>query len=104
MGRSALEENKVGHSSDGVTDDALIMRPAGLLSVFGAFLNIGLCGFGGGLVWAHRVVVGRRRWLSEQEFAELLSLAQFMPGPNIASLTVCIGARLRGLPGALVAL
>lgn len=76
----------------------------GLLALFIDFMKVGLCGFGGGLVWARRMVVERRGWLSDVEFAELLSLCQFMPGPNIASITVCVGARLRGLTGAIAAL
>jgi chromate transporter len=79
-------------------------RPISLAALFVAFLKVGLCGFGGGLVWARRMVVDRQRWLDEREFADLLSLCQFMPGPNIASITVCVGATLRGGSGALAAL
>ena len=75
-----------------------------LAALFVAFLQVSLCGFGGGLVWARRMVVDRQRWLDEQEFADLLSLCQFMPGPNIASITVCVGAKLRGAAGAAAAL
>lgn len=74
-----------------------------LSALFIAFLKVSLCGFGGGLVWARRMVVDRRHWLDEQEFADLLSLCQFMPGPNIANITVCVGAKLRGAPGAAAA-
>jgi len=38
------------------------------------------------------------------EFAEILSLCQFMPGPNIVGISVCVGERLRGGAGALAAL
>jgi chromate transporter len=81
-----------------------VSPPPTLTALFVAFLQIGLSAFGGGLVWVHRVVVERRGWLPAQDFADILSLAQVMPGPNIASLTVCIGARLRGWRGALAAL
>jgi len=50
------------------------------------------------------MVVEQRRWLGDIEFAEILGLCQFMPGPNGPSLAVCVGARLRGMPGALAAL
>jgi chromate transporter len=80
------------------------VRSVSLPLLFIDFLKVGLCGFGGGLVWARRMVVDRRGWLNEQEFADLLSLCQFMPGPNVASITVCVGARLRGAPGAVAAL
>jgi chromate transporter len=48
--------------------------PVTLSALFIAFLKVSLCGFGGGLVWARRMVVDRQRWLNEQEFADLLSL------------------------------
>jgi chromate transporter len=75
-----------------------------LPALFAGFLVASLCAFGGGLVWVHRIVVDKRRWLSDVEFAEILSLCQFMPGPNGPSIAVCIGTRLRGTAGALAAL
>lgn len=83
----------------------MIERAAGdgvpLNAIFGAFLKVSLCGFGGGLVWARRVVVEQRQWMDEQEFAETLTLCQLMPGPNIVGITVCVGAKLRGAIGAV---
>jgi chromate transporter len=72
-------------------------------SLFTAFLKVSLCGFSGGLVWAHRIVVERRRWITEEEFADILSLCQFLPGPNVVGIAVCVGAKLRGSLGAIVA-
>jgi chromate transporter len=72
-----------------------------LTALFLGFLKVSLCGFGGGLVWARRVVVAQRRWMDEQEFAETLTLCQLMPGPNIVGITVCVGAKLRGAIGAI---
>jgi chromate transporter len=68
------------------------------------FAALGLTSFGGGLT-AHirRVVVAKRGWLTEEEFLEALALAQVMPGPNVVNLSIYIGRRLRGLPGALTA-
>jgi chromate transporter len=77
--------------------------PVPLSALFGAFLKVSLCGFGGGLVWARRVVVEQRQWMGEQEFAETLTLCQLMPGPNIVGVTVCVGAKLRGPIGAIAA-
>lgn len=79
-------------------------EPITLAALFVAFLKVSLCAFGGPLVWARRMVVERRRWLSDQEFAEILSFCQFLPGPNVVSVTVCIGAKFRGGAGALAAL
>jgi chromate transporter len=72
-------------------------------ALFFGFLKVSLCGFGGGLVWARRIVVEQRRWMDEQEFAETLTLCQFMPGPNIVGITVCVGSKLRGPVGAATA-
>jgi chromate transporter len=75
-----------------------------LAALFVAFLQISMCAFGGPLAWARRALVDRRRWLSDREFAEILSFCQFMPGPNVVSLTVCVGSKFRGGAGALAAL
>jgi chromate transporter len=74
-----------------------------LSALFVGFLKVSLCGFGGGLVWARRIVVEQQRWMNEQEFAETLTLCQLMPGPNIVGIAVCVGAKLRGAIGAVTA-
>jgi chromate transporter len=78
-------------------------EPVPLFALFFSFLKVSLCGFGGGLVWARRVVVEERRWMDEQQFAETLTLCQLMPGPNIVGITVCVGEKLRGPIGAVTA-
>ena len=50
------------------------------------------------------MTVGKRCWLSDQEFTEFLSFCQFLPGPNVVSIAVCIGAKYPGIAGALAAL
>ena len=75
-----------------------------LAALFTEFLKVSLCSFGGGLVWARRSVVDQRHWMSEHEFADTLSLIQFLPGPNVIGIAVCVGAKLRGAIGALAAL
>src|ERR1700758_2852211 len=74
-----------------------------LAALFVGFLKVSLCGFGGGLVWARRIVVERQQWLDEREFTETLTLYQFMPGPNIVGITTCVGSKLRGAIGAVAA-
>ena len=75
-----------------------------LPALFLAFLEVSMLGFGGPIVWARRIIVERRGWLSDPEFADILSLCQFLPGPNVVSITVCIGAKFRGPAGALASL
>jgi len=74
-------------------------------ALFAAFLKVSLFGVGGGggLVWARRIGVEQRQWITEGEFADIVSLCQFMPGPNIIGIAVCTGARLRGARGTLAA-
>ena len=81
-------------------------RPVPLAALFTAFLIVSLCGIGGGsgIVWARRIAVETRRWITDRDFADIVSLCQFMPGPNIVGIAVCIGAKMRGTIGTLAAL
>jgi len=72
-------------------------------ALFMGFLRVGISGFGGVLPFARRMLVERHRWLSEQEFTEVLSLSQFLPGPNIVNVSVIIGRRFQGPLGSVVA-
>ena len=76
----------------------------GMADLFRGFLSLGLTGFGGVLPLARHMVVEQRRWMTGAEFVELLSLCQFLPGGNIINLSVAIGLRFRGIPGAIAAL
>lgn len=68
--------------------------------LFFAFGRLTLHSFGGALFWSRRMMVEQRRWLTEQEFAELLALAQLLPGANGVNLSVIVGYRFRGIVGA----
>lgn len=72
-------------------------------ALFFGFLRVGLSGFGGVLPFARRMLVERERWLTEQEFTEVLSLGQFLPGPNIVNVSVIVGRRFGGAIGATAA-
>ncbi len=50
-----------------------------------------LQGFGGVLPVAQHELVERQRWLTKQEFAETLSIAQVLPGPNVVNLCLIVG-------------
>jgi chromate transporter len=71
--------------------------------LFVGFLKVGLSGFGGVLPFARRMLVDKRRWLTELEFNEVLSLSQFLPGPNIVNVSIIVGRRFQGPIGALAA-
>ncbi|WP_395401895.1 chromate transporter [Pseudoduganella sp. UC29_106] len=73
-------------------------------ALFKLFSQMALLGFGGVLPFAYRYLVERSRWLSDSEFAQLLSIAQLLPGPTICNLAVIVGQRFAGTGGALAAL
>jgi chromate transporter len=75
--------------------------PRSALSMFTGFLGVGLLGFGGVLPFARRMIVEQRRWLTAGEFTDLLALCQFLPGPNICNMTIALGRRFYGFPGAM---
>jgi chromate transporter len=81
-------------------------QPIPLKALFSAFSLISLCGIGGGsgLVWARRILVESRHWIDDEEFADIISLCQFLPGPNIIGIAVCVGAKTRGAIGTVAAL
>jgi chromate transporter len=87
------------------TDLAATAAPPGPThaQLFVSFTKIALSGFGGTIAWAHREIVHQRRWMNEEEFTEMLSLSQFVPGPNIANIAIYVGGRFCGWTGALVA-
>ena len=77
-------------------------RPS-VAELFVRFTQVGASGFGGVMPWARRMLVEERRWLSDEEFSEALSLCQVLPGPNIVNMAVCVGTRFRGARGAIAA-
>ncbi|MDT7602307.1 MAG: chromate transporter, partial [Acidobacteriota bacterium] len=84
-----------------------VARTATLGGLFLSFLKIGTVGFGGGLAVIAQIralVVQKRLWLTEYEFAEAFALAQSLPGTSAGNTASYIGLRLRGWRGACVAL
>lgn len=71
--------------------------------MFFAFMRVGISGFGGVMPFAHRMLVLRERWLDEKEFIGVLSLCQFLPGPNIVNMAIVVGRRFGGPRGAVAA-
>ena len=66
-------------------------------------LYLGTLGFGGPVAlvgYMHRDLVERRRWISEAEYKEGLTLAQLMPGPLAAQLAIYLGYVHYGVIGA----
>lgn len=71
------------------------------------WLGLGLQSFGGGtatLFLIRRAVVEQQRWLTPEEFSRDWALCFMAPGINLLCLTILVGRRVAGLPGAVVAL
>ena len=69
-------------------------------------LRLGTFGFGGPVAlvgYMHRDLVERRKWISETDYKEGLTLAQLMPGPLAAQLAIYLGyVHYRNLGATLV--
>lgn len=80
---------------------APVRSPASPAALFAACTRLALQGFGGVLPVAQRELVDRLGWLTREQFLELLSVAQVLPGPNIVNLLLIYGDRQFGWRGAL---
>lgn len=68
--------------------------PYSLWQLVRYFLRLGSLGFGGPVAlvgYMHRDLVEQRKWISEADYKEGLTLAQLMPGPLAAQLAIYIG-------------
>lgn len=75
-------------------------------AVFLVFLRLGLTSFGGPVAhlgYFREELVVRRRWLSERNYADLVALCQFLPGPASSRVGMALGLARAGYPGALAA-
>ncbi len=76
------------------------------LKIFLAFLRLGLISFGGPIAhlgYFRAEFVNRRKWLSEEAYADIIALAQFVPGPASSQTGFALGVLRGGLPGGLAA-
>jgi len=73
--------------------------------LFLAFLRLGATAYGGPAMMAYlrQECVGKRQWLTEQEFKEGMALCQVIPGATMVQMCTYTGYRLRGIQGALTA-
>jgi len=70
------------------------------------FLRLGVTSFGGPaahIAIMHGEVVQRRKWVSEQEFLDLLGAANIIPGPTSTELAIYLGFRRVGWFGLVLA-
>ncbi|GFE70801.1 chromate efflux transporter [Chroococcus sp. FPU101] len=81
------------------------IRPS-LSKVALLFLKIGVIGFGGPaahIALMEDEVVNRRRWMSREDFLDVVGATNLIPGPNSTEMAIHIGYILSGLPGLILA-
>jgi len=100
-GATTVEDAAAPHS---ILDDNSPRAPKSPGEIFRVFTRLALQGFGGVLPIAQRELVERERWLTREQFLELLAVAQVLPGPNVVNLSLMFGDRAFGWRGGLAAL
>jgi chromate transporter len=81
-------------------------KPGTPLEVLLAFLRLGCLSFGGPIAhlgYFHAEFVARRRWCSAQTYAEIVALAQSLPGPASSQVAFALGLLRARWLGALAA-
>jgi chromate transporter len=76
------------------------------LEVFATFLKLGLTSFGGPIAhlgYFRQEFVERRNWIGDSQYAQLLALCQFLPGPASSQLGFSLGLLRAGWAGAVAA-
>jgi chromate transporter len=76
------------------------------IQVFLTFLRLGLTSFGGPVAhlgYFREEFVNRRKCLSDDSYADLVALCQFLPGPASSQVGMGIGISQAGIRGALAA-
>jgi chromate transporter len=77
-----------------------------LTEVATLFLKQGFTAFGGPaahIAMMHDETVNRRKWLSDQDFLDLMGATNLIPGPNSTQMAIHIGFLRAGWPGLIVA-
>lgn len=77
-----------------------------LAEVASVFFKLGVTSFGGPIAhlgYFQEEIVRRRHWLDEADFADLVALCNFLPGPASSQLVFALGMRRAGLGGAFAA-
>ncbi len=74
--------------------------------LFKVFFRIGAFTIGGGLAMLPLIeadVVNKKKWISKEDFTDMLAVTQTLPGVIAVNIAVAVGYRLKGLMGALIA-
>jgi len=75
-------------------------------TLFLSTLQLSACTFGGGFIiipLMRKKFVEELHWIDEQEMLDLTAIAQSSPGAIAVNISILVGYRVAGLPGAIVA-
>ena len=78
--------------------------PVSIGEIFLEFLTVGATSFGGVVPYLRASLVGKRQWIDDKEFVEMLSISQSLPGLNATNMAILVGEKLRGMMGSVVAI
>lgn len=76
-----------------------------MMKLFGIFFKIGLFTLGGGYAMVPVIeeeIVEKNKWMSEDEFLDVLAMAQSLPGPLAVNTATFVGYRLKKSSGAVI--
>jgi chromate transporter len=79
--------------------------PSNLIEVARLFLKLGFTAFGGPaahIAMMHDEAVKRRKWLSDQEFLDLLGATNLIPGPNSTEMVIHLSYLRADWPGLIL--
>ena len=74
--------------------------------MFWVFFKLGLTSFGGPIAhigYFHKLFVEQKKWFSAEEYAEMVGLCQFLPGPTSSQVGMSIGLKCGGISLAFAA-
>ena len=77
-----------------------------LLSLFFIFFKIGIFTFGGGYAMIaniKEVIVEKKKWITEEEFMQIVTISESTPGPIAINMATFIGYKKKGVLGSTLA-
>jgi len=95
---------RVARDDGSASTDPLAEPRGSALEVLSVATRLGLTSFGGPVAhlgYFREEYVRRRKWISENVYADLVALCQFLPGPTSSQVGIAIGLVRAGLPGAV---
>lgn len=77
-----------------------------LLEILAVSVKLGVTSFGGPIAhlsYFHNEYIRRRKWMNEQDYADIVALCQFLPGPASSQVGIAVGVIRAGMLGGLTA-